>query len=339
MSTFEQNEPDNSGFVSSTGIIGSYYDAANDRYRGMTPGFVAGSDDILEHWQTFQIEAADHTTQASRLTLRMVTAPHIAYQAMQHVPVEAFIPVTDRAGLLYLAENVDERQPHRPIEQINRIVDAAAVAITEHFRAPISRVQEVHDRGYRFVDHVTDASELVKLWGPAFRWNNTGIEDLERRLTDNMTREPNQRDIVFTGVRQHGHLIAAMLAERLDVPGPDGNLPTFESTEWFTAMPYRQRGLAAAMAAMNVAQCLRGCPDARILAECRISTEAYRAGLSVGYRVPPRYLGRQILARNVWVEEELADFVVLSVPDDTIARWYMPNEQITILDYLNREEE
>jgi hypothetical protein len=90
------------------------------------------------------------------------------------------------------------------------------------------------------------------------------------------------------------------------------------------------------MLALNAAQCLEDLPNARILAECRYSTTAYAAGMSIGFAIPNRGNTPQIIARNVWVDRELADFVPISLPDEAVHQFYSPTARAEMLGYLNQ---
>ena len=326
----------NSDIVSSVSKPGDYYyDPVNDRFRGMVPQFVSNPERLQEDWRTFVNQADSDPHQASRLTLRAVTTPETAAQADRQL-TEAYIPVTAGAGLLYLAMNTPGRQPQLPVDVMNKTVDTVASDIQHRFRPPAGRLPELRARGYSFTDRVTDPEGQRALWGPTFGWNAENIQNLETRLAANARRDPADRDIWFTGVLSDGHVVAAALAERLDVPGPNGKLPTIESTEWVVDPSRRHAGLACGMLALNAAQCLQDLPNARILAECRFSTTAYAAGMSIGFAVPALGSTPQILARNVWVDGELADFVPISLPDEAVREHYSPTARAEMLSYLNQ---
>ena len=324
-----------SEIVSSAGIVGTYVDPMNDRFRGLAPQFAHSVEEVDAQWRWFTDQIDRHPKEFTRYTLRMVAATDAAAQLA--LATEAFIPLTEEAGLLYLAANAPERRASVPIPWMRATIDGIAQEIAGRFRTPASRLAELHDRGYRFVDHVIDPAGLTELWSGGFGWDTATVNNLSRRLEDNAQREPDQRDLWFTGSVYNGRLVAAALAERLDVPGPDGPLATIESTEWMVDRAERHAGVATAMLALNTAQCLEDRPDATMIAECRFDNTAYAAGLSIGFVVPSRRFGQQILERNVLVEGQLADFVPLHLPPSAVQSHYAPEQRAAMLQYVSGE--
>ncbi len=329
----------NSEIVSSVSEPGDYYyDGANDRFRGLVSYFAPSSDRIQQDWQIFAAQAHALPARAGRLTLRVVTSPDAAAQVPRHL-AEAYVPITGDEGLLYLAANSPDRQPQLPIHDMQGMVDKVAADVGERFRPPAQRLAELQARGYQFTDRITDPEGLQALWGPTFGWTVEKIQNLQDMLANSTARDPADRTAWYTGVLHEGRLVAAALAERLDIPGAHGRLlPTVESTEWAVDTSLRQRrtGVASGMLALNTAQCLQDLPDARILAECRYSSTAYAAGMSIGFSVPDRATTPQIIARNVWVDGELADFVPLSLTDEVIQQYYAPQARTEMLNHLNQ---
>lgn len=329
----------NPEIVSSVSDPGDYYhDTQNDRFRGLAPYFAPNRDYVDRDWQDFAAQARALPVPVGRLTLRIVTSPHAAAQVPRQL-AEAYVPLTEDEGLLYLAINSPDRQPQLPLDHIQRVVRSVATDSSQRFRPPIARLLELQARGYVFTDHITDPEALQALWGPTFGWTADKIKNLQAILADNARRNPLDRTTWYTSVLHEGQLVAAALAERLDVPGAHGRpLPTVESTEWAVDASLRQRrtGIASGMLALNTAQCLQDLPNARILAECRFSSTAYAAGISIGFSVPDQTIAPQLIARNVWVDGELADFVPITLTDEAIQRYYTPQTRAEMLGHLNQ---
>jgi hypothetical protein len=230
------------------------------------------------------------------------------------LPLEEF----SRPGwLLYLARNDEARGPTPPIIEIRRQTAPGSYRPARH--TPLQRVERVLAAGNEIRTELDDDSyaELHELWGPTFGWRRDEEEDnitaFAERLQSEQAMPESERTTWFAATYSGGLLVSAAMAERLEIPGPDGPLDLVESTEWCTrpGEDYRGHGfMAATLTAINaqVLHSLRDSPRGQplIYAETNFTARSDRAGHAVGLRIPSREYARQILAQNVTVADGIA---------------------------------
>lgn len=204
------------------------------------------------------------------------------------------------------------------------------------YRSPREQVEAAREQGYGFVSSISSEhiDTIQGLWGRTFGWSRSGVEARAQTLRNQGYVSSNARQSWFSGlIDAHGHLVAAAVAERLDMSVGFGRapLPLVESSEWRRQDAVSQHGLMAATVSYLHAQVLRDVPNAHIFAETNFRTRAHRVGFAAGMEVPERNVCGmrvpQILVQNVEVgdgldPEGLRDFTLLHVSQVNRERFY-----------------
>lgn len=273
--------------------------------------------------------------------------------------VEVVIPTSmnihnEQVWLAMLALNHPGRRSILPQEEMIRQVNLDR---EYPHQSPLAQIMNLQSEGYTFIDQLDGRSdEVAALWGPAFDWTTEGVVSRARTIESQRLLRPEDRASWFAGlVNPEGRLVAAAVAERLDMPtGFSGPLPIIELSEWRRVDDAGRSGLMAADNAYLIAQVLHDLSMSHIrpvlFAETNFMSRAHRVGFASGMDVPLFHLGNrgvpQILEQNVAVGDGhlppgLRDFTVMYVPDVAVRDLYSEGHRVAILGieraFLGRE--
>ena len=210
---------------------------------------------------------------------------------------EAAAPLPTGEYMVYFAHNDGRRE-----------ANGTSMFIEESVRAQPAAPAKSRNlsSGLRIVTRVSNPEQLHGLWGSTFGWDVTGCEQFTNRLANQGDIPPRDRTVWFSGIEdQNNVLVAAGMAERLDMPSQIGTVGLIESTEWGVDGALRGRGLmphVIANLALIAHRDLRGIPHVRF-AECNILSGAPKAALRAGYEVPAVEVGGRL------VDQVLVDHV------------------------------
>jgi hypothetical protein len=250
----------------------------------------------------------------------------------------------DKNWFSYIAKNKPERSEacYR-----DRMLDETSNYRYENVTSPEERIKLAeNEMGGAFIDQFDESqtAELLSLWQGTFGWSALEVDNLRKRIgADKVKESPSERNVWFSGIMIDGKIVTASMAERLQIPGPDGKtLDLVESTEWITEAAHRGKHLMTAtidMLNMQVLRDLRDDGNSRIpliYAECNFQSRSDRVAHGSGFRIPERsvdgVLIPQILAQNVGVQDgvsdcgPLRDFTFLYLPIDMITGYYKPDQ-------------
>ncbi len=210
--------------------------------------------------------------------------------------------------LVYLSQNAAHRLP--------------LVEVSEMVERTSGRLEVTGDREGVLLSTISDdlVTPLHGLWSETFGWSMDEIQSLQRRLQTQEDLSPEQRSVWFRGLTLEDHgLASAAMAERIDLPGPTGEVTLIESTEWRSLsrglMPTVLRSLNRQLAVDS-----SGYSQLPIVyAECNYTSRSDKAGQRAGFKIPPRDRAPQILVQNVTVNDGMLasgvrDFTFMHLP-------------------------
>lgn len=246
-------------------------------------------------------------------------------------PIAEFAEGEAEAMLIYWGHNHRDRQQIVPTDEM--------ISATSEYRtspnSPVDRMREVKVRGYQFVQTIdsADIDQIQSLWGPTFGWEIQEVEALQTRIQKDSQKDPRDRSVWFSAIRDNGTIISLATAERLTIPSSQGEVTLVESTEWRTRDEYSGQGLMTATLSMLNAQVLHDLGTEEnlpiIYAECNFQSRSDRAGHGAGFVVPTREHAPQIIKQNVRVgdgytvpQTDLRDFTYMHLSADNIRRNY-----------------
>jgi len=317
-----------------------------DRIYGNATRFSSSFDEVGRNVRRVSSIVENHP-QISRGVLRGVVSEEVveavAGTEFEHL-LEVAVPLQEfsqeNAYLVYFAQNSASRQQLTSTEQMISATESDVMRSN-----PLERVRSVVESGLHFSDSIQEdqVDQLHSLWGPTFGWERHEVDALRRRLDGSRTTDPSDRDVWFSAVHDNGTIVSAAMAERLSIPGSEGDLHLVENTEWRTRDEYAGRGLMTATLAMLNSRILsdfrhggNGLP--LIYAECNFQSRSDRAGAGAGLIVPSRERAPQIIVQNVLVndgqdvpEGSLRDFTFMYMPRDVIESFYDPVQVDTML--------
>lgn len=259
--------------------------------------------------------------------------------------LEVVLPVAEFTGdsswLVYLARNRSERGLIVSREVMADVISKQKKEIIP----PLERVQSTLERGYTFTDRISEdqVSQVYALWGDTFGWQYQEIDNLRRRLGVNRCKDPSERDVWFTAIKDNGTILSIAMAERLSIPTAYGQLDLVESTEWRTRDEYAGNGLMTATVAVLNAQILSDFQDNTnglplIYAECNFQSRSDRVGHGARFLIPEQVNAAQILTQNVRVRDgqpledtKLRDFTFMYLPIEAIRMYYNPMQTEAIV--------
>ncbi|HEX3568426.1 MAG TPA: hypothetical protein VHT70_01985 [Candidatus Saccharimonadales bacterium] len=285
--------------VSSTGELGFNIRSDERAYNNYT---TAVTNDNLD---TFQIDLESHLahadttineTHVTRSVLRTVIEGStltklLAADELIHEQIEAATPLPQIEGqpseyLVYFAKNALSRTPDE--------------ATKEDLRSKIQTARDISTASTRKQNReltftpvmntsVSDPTQLHQLWGETFGWDEQGCIDFAKRLEDEASAAPGERTVWFKGMENpEGELLACAMAERLDIPGVNGDIALIEHTEWSTAPSQRGKGLGRQVVqslTTDIQESMRDTPHL-IFAECNLTSGAHVVAAHSGFTVP-----------------------------------------------------
>ena len=308
----------NTNLLTSSGQLGLDLNATWGRVRHIVPEYVAQPGDLDVHFERL----SQHRQRLGRnRSVLQATVARKPLSQLCAVHVEAYVPLDDASALISIAENSPERTGAHSLDSMMDEVDAAVERVASSPPRPV--VQRMHDlandHDITFTGQVTDVDidRLAALWKRTFGWTDAQLRGFVTSLAEQEKRPSADRQIWFVGARDSGgHLVGVAMAERLDMPGPNGTtVPIVESTEWAVMPGARRQGLMTVLVALLNAKVLRdfGTVQPHIFAECNYDASAYEVSLRAFMSIPERRLdgvvAPQIHVQNVGVNGKLRSFV------------------------------
>lgn len=332
-----------SEIFSSTGELGAQI-RQNERWY-INGGFSNNPRDIEATFEDGLEQLKRNPATISRVVFRSLVGEQARAAILEsdlQRDIEVLLPISAGQHLLYLARNAPGREGGDSVDEL---------------------VQQTHPDSYKssvtpLADHITQATDagyqwqgdfsadevpgVLDLWGPTFGWDKSEVSNLQARMEHEAAAASEDRSVWVSFARHNDELVAAAMAERLDLPGKDGPIALVESTEWRVRADYQRRNnpkaprlMVATLALLN-AQVIHSIGSERtsIFAECNLRSRADRAGRGAGFRAPERQVedGRtipQILRNNVEVDDGLAapgdalpHFLFQHVPPHIVERDY-----------------
>jgi hypothetical protein len=261
--------------------------------------------------------------------------PHIEYA----VPLNDHTTSGEQWLIGFGHNNVDRRG------QVSRETVLTNTSPENYRKQPktaLERVENVLDKGYTITSEITEEMipQLLNLWKDTFGWEHQEVVNLAAKLKTQKDIDPQNKKVWFTGIMDNGQLVAASMAERLDLPAGDDMLTLVESTEWKSRTDKEGQGLLAAAAATTHAQVLFDLDGLKpfIYAECNYQTRADFAAHGIGMEIPrrslstaPDFLVPQSLMQNVFVEGERSDFTYWHLSPRGRETYYSEDDVATIV--------
>jgi hypothetical protein len=305
--------------VSSTGAIGLTQRSDNRAYYNyevaVNPDNLGEFSDLLRsHLDT----SAINDTPVTRTVMRAVVDASSFETLSRDVDfckhVEAATTIDSRNNappeyLIYVAKNALSRA-------VTFEEQADLIAKREEAKA---QRPDIHDASslqkMRLTDRVSDVDQLTELWDITFNWDKDGCDSFAAEIEDEVLRIPAERQKWFKGLESHdGQLLAAAMAERLDVPTMHGTLALIEHTEWATRPAHRHHRLGGYVVTSLTHDIQDDMADEHklIYAECNMTSGAFKLATRSGFRVPevetPHGKVDQVLYKNVHVGDGLPPF-------------------------------
>ncbi len=298
--------------VSSTGSLGSGI-RSEERYYTNNPYAVNESNIDKFSSETITNLAAplDHPEWGVTRSVIRTIIDRAALEATSRDPhlsryIEAVAPITSSNDLLaYFAKNYGDREPTEIVRQdiYSRVLSA---------KQCIARSQEIRlPSNFAPVEHWHNPEELATIWGETFGWSIDGCSDFLSTITEQNELAPHERTMWFNGISDGNRLVAATMAESLEVPSNTGPLTLIELTEWAVHPEYRGHGLGKFVVAHSVEAVESDLDDRPHLsfAEANVLSGAHQMALRAGLHIPnvilPSGVVHQVVMSNVKVGDGL----------------------------------
>lgn len=260
--------------------------------------------------------------------------------------------------LVIAARNMGARQS----PQESHVIATEVAEYQAKPQSPAEHMDRLHQLGYQFTSQVPEAmtGQLYDLWHDTFGWDKDQIGNFSQILEIQNRLPAADKDFWFSGVVKDGKLVAATMAQRLNLP--DGSI-LMESTEWASSLDHKGKGLVPAAAAVLNAQILHDLGEENrekvlIYAECNTTSGAYKTALKAGMEPPSgRHLVQdtEVVIQNVLVQnvavgdgisgqghtidgEELRNFAFTSLPDTARRQLYPDNMLQLVMEQLGRDD-
>lgn len=343
----------NSEIFSSTGELGAQI-RQNERWY-INEGFSDDSDDIGVTFETGLEQLTRNPTNISRVVFRSLVGEQARAAILQSDlkrDIEVLLPIATGQYLLYLARNAPHREGGGSIDELVQQTHPGSYKSGDMLLA--DHITHATDSGYQWQGDFSadEVPAVLDLWGPTFGWDKSEVTNLRARLEQEAEAAPEDRSVWVSFAQHNDELVAAAMAERLDLPGKDGPTALVESTEWRVRADYQRRNnpnaprlMVATLALLN-AQVIHSIGSERtsIFAECNLRSRADRAGRGAGFRAPERQVEDQIiipqiLRNNVEVDDGLATpgealphFLFQHIPPHVVERDYAQPDIRTMLE-------
>lgn len=284
--------------VTSTGSLG--YEVRPDERAYLNFPQAVGVGNVADFQSTVETHlfGGKHPEDVTRTVARAVVDT-VAFQKLLQNSlgryVEAAAPIGSDGNELvaYFAHNAQERTvSDSERRDVLQKVEHAKVVAEAHRRQNgaygVGRQPQLGD-GLTLVDSIRDPKQLAELWNPAFGWTEEGCDELRELLRSSVDTEPGERSTWFRGIEtESGLIVAAAMAERLDMPSAAGSVALVEHTEWAASPEHRGHGLGRGVVSALTATLKQDLADTRhvIYAECNVSSGAHQVALNSGMTVP-----------------------------------------------------
>jgi hypothetical protein len=262
----------------------------------VTKDNVAEFQDELDGFLSSKDYRPEMTRSVVRAVIDVDTTEELLADFKNFRRVEAGTPLPSESGrteecLVYFASNRGPRHNSSTFHQLNvNAINSARELIRNQDLSSGSTKGNEYEGDADIVDVVEDPAELQMLWGKTFGWTLEGCQEFAE-VVESGLKNPKDRNVWFKGVKDMGGtLIAAAMAERLDMPssGHEGRIALVEHTEWAALPGQRGRGLGK-LVVRSLTQTLREDLSERshlIFAECNILSGAHIVALRSGFDIP-----------------------------------------------------
>lgn len=320
------NEQEQAGeeFFSSTGDPGTSV-RQDERLYHNAEVFYDNVDELACRWQALLQEAESiEDVLISRTVLRGIVASDVVTEFMETeygVALEVAHDIGDQeAGswLIYLGQNAETRTA---LTSQDVMINA-----TTDLPTPTTCLNSEH-----VVRTVAPDIEpqLFELWSTTFGWETEDMQGFLAQLEQQPQAHPHERAVWFSGVVLGQTLVAAAMAERIDLPSRSGQVSLIESTEWRRRQhdPFAHQGyMCRALVGLNrqiAADTATYATPPLVYAECNFTSRSDLVGARAGFQIPDRAYAPQILPQNVTVNDEIAtaglrDFTFMYLPADIL---------------------
>ncbi len=254
--------------ASSIGRIGEpYFDRHNNRIKGFYADIITDSRQAptLIRGARALMERSD----ATRMTLRFVTAPGV------EIPHEALIPLEGRwsgHNISYYGENSGERSSPAGIVKMQKNLVSWAMRNRRSYDA----MRLAQERGYAIdtsrISSSEDMERLVYLYSQAYASNGNGVRYTFGINEDSIRSLAGNPDAITAVARNRdGRIVSITVAETTRIPTGDGDLMICELSDEATLREHRNLGLVQACVQALSSQLYGSMGTDAIYAESRAS--------------------------------------------------------------------